>query len=343
MGWWDNVQNGWNTGGLLGAVGSGLGLVSDRTNNQWSSVDRGNFDMPGYAEQNAYYQQQIGSLGNRDAFTAQDSSFRSDQSQLAQMLMGQARGENSMAAEQLRQAQMSNVAQQQSLAASAMPGQQAMAQRMAMQNAARGGYGMAGQAAMAGIAERQAATQALGGVLQGARGQDQTLGMFNAQMQQGNRQQNDAQIGQMLGLQQQGSMAQQQGGVQYEQQRGQRFTGALGTPTGGEQMMGLGAALGGAALMSDERLKTGIEDASGDADELIAALEPKAWRYKDERHGKGRHVGVMAQALEGTKAGKQAVYETEDGKAVNGARLAAALAAAVGRLGERLDEMEEDA
>lgn len=81
-------------------------------------------------------------------------------------------GRNSISAEQLRQGLQQLQAQQMSMAASARPGMAPMAARTAMVQSGRMGTGMSGQQALAGIAERQAAAQALAQMNQGQRGQD---------------------------------------------------------------------------------------------------------------------------------------------------------------------------
>jgi hypothetical protein len=77
------------------------------------------------------------------------------------MLQALANGQNSVSAEQLRQGMQQQQAAQQSMAASAAPQNQVMAARIAANNMAREGYGMAGQQALAGLQERQAALNAL--------------------------------------------------------------------------------------------------------------------------------------------------------------------------------------
>ncbi len=84
-------------------------------------------------------------------------------------LRRQMSGQDSLAGEQLRQGLQQNLAAQSSMAASASPQNAAMAARTAMNNAGRLGAGMSGQQALAGIAERQAATQSLGGMLDNQR------------------------------------------------------------------------------------------------------------------------------------------------------------------------------
>lgn len=83
-----------------------------------------------------------------------------------------ATGKESVSAMQLAQANQQNQSQQQSMAAGARPGNAAMAARGAAMNAGRMGAGLAGQQALAGIQERQAAQSALSQALLAERGQD---------------------------------------------------------------------------------------------------------------------------------------------------------------------------
>lgn len=94
-----------------------------------------------------------------------------------QFLMDLASGKHSVAGEQLRQGMQQNIAGQQSMAAGARPGNQAMAARTAMMNAGRIGSGLAGQQALAGLQERQQAQQALAQLNLGQRGQDVGVGL----------------------------------------------------------------------------------------------------------------------------------------------------------------------
>jgi len=72
-----------------------------------------------------------------------------------------ASGKISYSGEQLRQGLQQNLATQRSLAASAAPGNAAMAARTAAIQGARLGAGVSGASAMAGIAERESAAKAL--------------------------------------------------------------------------------------------------------------------------------------------------------------------------------------
>jgi hypothetical protein len=79
----------------------------------------------------------------------------------AQYLRDVARGGQSVSAEQLRQALGQNLSAQRSMAASAAPRDSTMAALMASRNAMQLGSGLAGQQALAGMQERQAAQRAL--------------------------------------------------------------------------------------------------------------------------------------------------------------------------------------
>lgn len=87
-------------------------------------------------------------------------------------LQGQMQGQNSVSALQLQQALQQNQAAQQSMAAGASPRNAAMAARTAMINSANLGAGLAGQQALAGLQERNAAAQQLGGLQLQQTGQD---------------------------------------------------------------------------------------------------------------------------------------------------------------------------
>ena len=91
---------------------------------------------------------------------------------LIKMLQDQANGKDSITGRQLQQALGQSLAQQSSLAASARPGQEAYARRLAMQNQGNIASGIAGQAAMSRLQEQFAARQALAQLILQARQQD---------------------------------------------------------------------------------------------------------------------------------------------------------------------------
>jgi hypothetical protein len=79
-------------------------------------------------------------------------------------------------------------------------------------------------------------------------------------------------------------------------------------------LAGQGAQIAGAAMFSDERLKTAVEDVTkADIDEVKSVLRAKIFQYSDEAYGQGDWVGIMAQDLEKSKLGRMLVFEDEDG------------------------------
>lgn len=107
--------------------------------------------------------------------------FRTGQQDLIRQLQAQARGQGpSLAGMQAYAAMDRGMAQQQSLAAGAAPGNEALAARQAMQNSGGLAASTAMTAAQARAAEQMSAQQLLGGALQGARGQDIQNEQFNA-------------------------------------------------------------------------------------------------------------------------------------------------------------------
>jgi len=100
-------------------------------------------------------------------------------------LRDQAMGKNSISAEQLRQGLQQQQAQMQSMAQGGPASSAAMNARTAMIGAGRAGSALAGNTAMAGIAERNAAQQAWANSILGARGQDLQAALGSRQNQIG--------------------------------------------------------------------------------------------------------------------------------------------------------------
>lgn len=92
-------------------------------------------------------------------------------------------------------------------------------------------------------------------------------------------------------------------------------------------MIGQGA--GAAMMFSDERLKTDIEPVSSeDLQELKDKVRAYKFKYKNEAHGEGDFIGVMAQELEQTKLGKDLVsYDKEGFRMINTQKLMSLLLA----------------
>lgn len=191
------------------------------------------------------------------------------------------------------------------MAASASPQNQAMAARTAAMQMGRQGMGMSGQAAMAGLQERNQAQQQLGSMILGQRGQD-------AQVATGSR----------------GNAIAGYGGVKPEGSMLDKWANPI---AGG---------LGAFAKFSDKRLKEDIDDGDKVANAAIDGLRAYTYKYKDKKLGKDNELGIMAQDLE--KAGlKHTIIETPRGKAVNGAALATSNTAMISALGRRLQKLEK--
>lgn len=318
---WDSFKDWWGgPGGKVGPIDTGYAPGINQ----------------GYEQARGLGTPQLGA-----ASTAVDSPFRNQQGQLAGMLMSRARGQGLVSSVEANQGAERAVAAQQAMAASAPPGAGPMAQRLMMQGAGDQMSALTGTRALAGAQEAAGAAGMAGGVLQGARGLDQANSQFNASAMN-QRAMEQAQLemmkrGQNLqALGQQGSFNTGLSGLQL-----QRDLGVAGMPTGWDRMMQLGSTAGGMAMMmSDRRAKKDVEPAGSAADEFVKALKPRRYRYKSEKHGAGVHVGVMAQDIEKTSAGRRAVIETPEGKMVNYSALAPVFAAALGRMNQRLERVE---
>lgn len=111
--------------------------------------------------------------------------------------------------------------------------------------------GQGAQAAtMGGLQAQQSAIGQLGGVLQGARGQDIQRNMGNAQLQYQTMGLDDARQMELLRQQLQMNQMQQQGGMGYESAMGQKYGAGMAQnkPTGYERLMGSAQGLGQAYL-----------------------------------------------------------------------------------------------
>jgi hypothetical protein len=213
-----------------------------------------------------------------------------------------ASGKVSLSKEQLRQGLNRNAGAMQSMASSAAPGDTGAA-RMAMLQTARLGSALSGQQAMAGIAEREAATRALNEAITSARGQDMQVA---------------------LGSRQNATNA--YGGVKPE--------GSFIDKWGNAIVGGMGAM-----MKSDRRAKTDIVEDEDDAQRAVEKLRSYRYRYKDKRDGEGEQLGVMAQELEKGPL-KHAVIDTPGGKVVHGAKLAGANTALIAGLARRVRDLE---
>lgn len=340
----------------------------------------GNFLLPGFDQRqlelnSAAFRDENRKAPQAQSFTsgisqAQDSQFRGNQQDMINRLSGLASGQDSLAKMQLQQATNANAAQQRSLAASANPQNAAMMARLASQNINKANQGFGAAATSLGIQERNSAANALAALSSQARAQDlqnsqynatnrQQGGQFNAgQQQQGsqfnvgaNLQQtglNDRAAGEARQQELQNAELQQRGTMGYEQNNTTRYgidKGVPAAPTTMDRLAGLAPLL---SLPSDERTKTGIRiPGDGDLDQLIARLQPHSFGYKNDRNpmtgtpDAGRRLGVMAQDVErGGPAGSDMVQDVGGVKAIDVPKATGTALGLIGRLGQRLDDIE---
>lgn len=104
-----------------------------------------------------------------------------------------------------------------------------------------------------------------------------------------------------------------------------------------DRLVGTGLTAGATFAASDERLKKNIEPFDSKA--FLDELTGRNYKYKDEKFGKGPQIGVMAQDLE--KVVPSAVEDTNEGKMINGAKVANIAMANLADINERLKALEE--
>jgi Chaperone of endosialidase len=216
-----------------------------------------------------------------------------------------ASGQDSVSAEQLRQGLQQNVSAQRSMAASASPQNAAMAARTAAMTAGRAGSALAGQQAVAGLQERQSAQQALSNMILQQRQQELQAALQSRQTAQ------------------QGYSAQNAGQPQKSslEQYGPAIMGGL------------------TAMMSDKRVKKNIRAGDHDANKALDTLRPLTYAYKNKKHGEGKQLGTTTEDLKRAGLG-QAVFQTPEGEAVHGGKLAGANTAMLAALNRRVVKLE---
>lgn len=102
---------------------------------------------------------------------------------------------------------------------------------------------------------------------------------------------------------------------------------------------------GGGIKISDEDLKTNINYNPKDVQGFMDRLKPASYDYKkevqnDPRASKDRQIGVMAQDLEKSKLGKEAVHNEDVGKVVDYKDLEPKMLASLAALNQRLKKLE---
>lgn len=109
---------------------------------------------------------------------------------------------------------------------------------------------------------------------------------------------------------------------------------------------GGGMMSGMMSSMSDEDDKEDIGEEDDfhrqSLQDFLDKLKAYSWEYKDKENGKGRFTGVMAQDLEKSPLGKQAVIETPKGKMVDFGRLGSINLAAAAMVNKEVRQLRMD-
>lgn len=117
--------------------------------------------------------------------------------------------------------------------------------------------------------------------------------------------------------------------------------GAIGGLLGGGGGAMLGANFGAIrSIFSDEQLKTNVESGGKRVERFLDSVKPYEYDYKNSKYGAGKQIGVMAQDLEKTEEGRQAIEETSEGKKVHYGKLAGMMMASQAHLHKRLKALE---
>jgi Chaperone of endosialidase len=305
---------------------------------QLSGFDQAQASLQGLSQQQA---PQIGGTQLAGDQTGQSrGGLMGTADSLGRIASGQQAGAGELAVN--RQMGAAN-AQQASLARQAHGTNSALAYRNAARMTADQGLQGAGAAAQAQMQDQQAANALRGQLYGQAYNQDATVAQQNAQLGQQAQLANQQATLQNRALQTQ-ALGQQLGWSQAQIDE-QIKRGAIESADKGI-VGGLFGGVGGAlSSISDERTKTDVRDGDEDADELMANLKPKTYRYLDKhakKWGEGERLGIMAQDLARSKMGAKAIVVADDDGHLGfdlGKATSAALAS-VARLDKRLRALE---
>lgn len=115
----------------------------------------------------------------------------------------------------------------------------------------------------------------------------------------------------------------------------------LGAISGIGQVAAASSMGGGKGTSSDENMKKDIKPANAakDLEAFVGALKSYDYKYKDTSKpgtSEGKQTGVMAQDLEKSDIGKQAVIDTPEGKMVDYNKLMPAMLASIVELNKKI-------
>jgi hypothetical protein len=298
-----------------------------------------------YGQMGAAQQQFQGGIGLSD-------EARQQQVQGLNYLQGMATGTGgpSAAAIQQNQGLAAARAQQASIAASARGGGAglAAAQQQAAQQAGAAGNNAVQQGALLRSQEQMNAIGQYGqqaGALRASDFQRAQLAAGQQQMYGQQANENERFRGQVYAQQQNGMQAGEAQNLAREGgERGWTLAQNQADNSNTQAWVSAGLSAAGIAAMalSDARAKENITDASSDVDDAMNKLAPFSYDYKSEKgRAMGPQVGIMAQHLESSKAGKTAVAEGPGGLRMVKLPQATGLAlAGLARLNQRLRDLE---
>ncbi|WP_394825027.1 tail fiber domain-containing protein [Pendulispora albinea] len=99
----------------------------------------------------------------------------------------------------------------------------------------------------------------------------------------------------------------------------------------------------GALIKSDARAKKEIRTADAEIDDALSRMRPYSFQYKEGHGDAGPQIGILAQELERSRAGRRVVvHEPGSGlRMLSVPKATGFTLAAVARLGERISELEK--
>lgn len=107
-----------------------------------------------------------------------------------------------------------------------------------------------------------------------------------------------------------------------------------------QQTQLIGTGITAAALFSDENLKKNIQPGKEAIRQFLDSISGYEFDYKNPEHGEGKQLGIMAQDLEKTDIGRDAVENHPEGKKVDFQKLQAAQLAQLSDINVRIKKLE---
>jgi hypothetical protein len=303
---------------LINAIGNGLGRNRDLKT-------RGLNDPPPQ-----YSPQGLAAFGGTaQAGAAGFGAAQGAQNNALGMYADMAAGNGpSVAEQQMRAGADQAVANQMTLAAQGTGGNLGSQMRTAQDAGAATALQTNQQAGQLRAGEQQAAMQGLAGL-------SSTMASQNLQREATGLGLMGNAYGQQLAAETQSQLGNR--GLDLEQLQGNRGFG-LGILQGLTGAAGTGAAIG---MMSDERVKTGEAPSAGAATEAARAARPSKFEYEPGAGPPGERVGVIAQGLASTPAGRATVVPTEKGLALDVGQLSGLTLAGLAETIMRVDALEK--